>query len=74
MSDSGNTKNNQCVPISKAQQARMIQRQWQENKSLTDNQTKFLLSPQCGARATHNPTSSANQQNTVLKKYEEKPF
>jgi hypothetical protein len=40
----------------------------------SDNQSKFQRSHKSRARATHKPTSSANQQYTGLKKYDEKPF
>jgi hypothetical protein len=40
----------------------------------SNNRTKFLLSHKCRARATHKPTSSANQQNTGFKKYDESLF
>jgi hypothetical protein len=40
----------------------------------SNNETKFLHSHKHRAKATHKPTSSANQQYTGLKKYDEKPF
>jgi hypothetical protein len=40
----------------------------------SSNQTQFLLSHKCRARATHEPTSSTNQRNIVLTQWYERLF